>query len=273
MIRLASLGSGSRGNGTLVQFDSELFLVDCGFSLKQTEARLARLDIRPGDLSAVLVTHEHSDHIAGVAALAHKYALPVHATYGTLNSKAALKGSLVGHVLDAHVPVQVGDVSVIPVVVPHDAREPVQFVFQAGERRIGVISDLGHVTPHVIEHYQSLDLLLMESNHDPQMLMRGRYPESVKQRIVGRFGHLSNEQAAAFLAAVAHPQLRVVVGHVSEENNHPDLLEESFTSFDNAVGHLCFATQDEGADWLSAIETDKPSDLAQQPAGSYAAGI
>ncbi len=273
MIRLASLGSGSRGNGTLVQFDSELFLVDCGFSLKQTEARLARLDIKPGDLSAVLVTHEHSDHIAGVAALAHKYALPVVATSGTLKSKAARKGSLVGHVLDAHTSVQVGEVSVIPVVVPHDAREPVQFVFQNDQHRIGVISDLGHVTPHVVEHYQSLDLLLMESNHDPQMLMRGRYPESVKQRIVGRFGHLSNEQAAAFLAEVANPQLQVVVGHVSEENNHPDLLAESFASFDNAVAQLCFATQDAGADWLSAVNPNDSSVLSEQPASGYAAGV
>jgi phosphoribosyl 1,2-cyclic phosphodiesterase len=273
LIRLASLGSGSRGNGTLIQFDSELFLVDCGFSLKQTEARLARLDVKPGDLSAVLVTHEHSDHISGVAALAHKYALPVYATYGTLNSKAARKGSLIGQMLNAHESVTVGEVSVIPVVVPHDAREPVQFVFQSGERRVGVISDLGHVTPHVIEQYQALDLLLMESNHDPQMLMRGRYPESVKQRIVGRFGHLSNEQAAAFLAEVAHPQLQVVVGHVSEENNHPDLLAETFASFDNAVDQLCFATQEEGADWLSAIDTEGSRYSGQQPTGRYAAGI
>ena len=255
MIRLASLGSGSRGNGTLVHIANEVFLVDCGFSLKQTEARLARLNIRPGDLSAVLVTHEHSDHIAGVAALAHKYAVPVYATYGTLNSKAARKGSLVGHVINAHATVRIGEVNIMPVVVPHDAREPVQFVFQVDGYRVGVISDLGHVTPHVIEHYQTLDLLLMESNHDREMLLRGRYPESVKQRIIGRLGHLSNQQAASFLAEVAHPGLQVVVGHVSEENNHPDLLEETFAGFHNSVAHLSFATQDEGVDWLSVLES------------------
>jgi len=258
LTRLASLGSGSRGNGTLVHIGNELFLVDCGFTLKQTETRLARLDVKPGEISAVLVTHEHSDHISGVAAFAHKYALPVYASYGTLHSKAARKGSLVGRVIDAHSPVQVGEVEVIPVVVPHDAREPMQFVFRHEQLRVGVISDLGHVTSHVISHFQSLNLLLMESNHDRDMLQRGRYPESVKRRIMGRFGHLSNEQAAQFLAEIAHPDLQVVVGHVSEENNHQDLLQETFAGFHNAVRHLEFATQHDGADWIIADQAATP---------------
>lgn len=255
MTRLASLGSGSRGNGTLVHIGNELFLVDCGFTLKQTEIRLARLGVKPAEISAVLVTHEHSDHLSGVAALAHKYALPVYTSYGTLHSKAARKGSLVGRVLEAHTSVQVGEVEVIPVVVPHDAREPVQFVFQHDNLRIGVISDLGHITPHVTKHYQALDLLLMEANHDREMLQRGRYPESVKRRIMGRFGHLSNEQAAQFLTEISHPDLQVVIGHVSEENNHPDLLQESFAGFHNEVRQLQFASQDDGADWIIADQS------------------
>jgi phosphoribosyl 1,2-cyclic phosphodiesterase len=250
LIRLASLGSGSRGNGTLVDIGNELLLIDCGFTVKQTEARLSRLDLKAADITAVLVTHEHSDHMSGVAALAHKYALPVYASYGTLNSPAAARTSLVGRVIDAHASVQIGAVTVQPVVVPHDAREPIQFVFQHGSERVGVLSDLGHVTPHVIEHYQQLDLLLMESNHDREMLQRGRYPYSVKQRILGDHGHLSNEQAAQFLSQIIHPALKVVVGHVSEENNHPDLLQQTFAGYHNQVDHLEFATQSEGASWL-----------------------
>jgi len=248
--RLASLGSGSRGNGTLVEIGGELFLVDCGFPLKQTEARLARFGVRPGEISAVLVTHEHGDHLSGVAALAHKYALPVYATYGTLNSQAARQSSLVGRSIDAHTPLRVGGVSIQPVVVPHDAREPTQFVFQHGSTRIGVISDLGHVTPYVVEQYRALDLLLMESNHDRQMLLRGRYPERVKRRIASRLGHLSNAQAGELLEQIAHPGLKVVVGHVSEENNHKDLLAAAFDPLRSRVSELGFATQDDGAEWL-----------------------
>lgn len=268
MTRLASLGSGSRGNGTLVDIAGQIFLVDCGFTLKQTEVRLARLDVKAADISAVLVTHEHSDHLSGVAALAHKYALPVYATHGTLNSRAAAKGSLVGGVIDANSPINIGTVTVTPVVVPHDAREPVQFVFESEARRVGVISDLGHVTPHVIDHYQSLDLLMMESNYDREMLIRGRYPENVKRRIVGNHGHLSNEQAAGFLDQVQHPDLKVVVGHVSEENNHPDLLNETFVGFQSGLRSLEFATQSDGADWLLADDDLPGTGSVSQAAGS-----
>jgi len=250
LTRIASLGSGSRGNGTLVEIGGELILVDCGFTLRQTETRLARLHVRPGEISAVLVTHEHADHLNGVAALAHKYAIPVFATYGTLNSRAARQSSLVGRTIDAHDPFTVGSVSVQPVMVPHDAREPTQFVFQHDGVRVGVISDLGHVTPYVLEQYGQLDLLLMESNHDREMLLRGRYPESVKRRIASKLGHLSNQQAGAFLDEVAHPRLKVVVGHVSEENNHEDLLAETFEPLRGRVSELSFATQDDGARWV-----------------------
>lgn len=246
MTGFASLGSGSRGNGTLVEIGGELILVDCGFTLKQAERRLARLDVRPGDLSAILVTHEHSDHATGVAALAHRYAVPVFASYGTL--KAAT--SLVGRAFDSHQPFQVGAVTVHPVIVPHDAREPTQFVFVHEDVRLGVVSDLGHVTPFVCEQFSACSGLLMESNYDLPMLLGGRYPESVKRRICGSLGHLSNDQAAAFLAEVAHPQLQVVVGHVSEQNNHTDLLAAAFEPYRERVARLDFATQSDGIDWI-----------------------
>ncbi len=248
MIGLASLGSGSRGNGTLVEIGGELILVDCGFTLKQAERRMARLGVRPGDLSAILVTHEHADHVGGVAPLAHKYAVPVFASFGTFR---ATRWALCGEVIDSHSPFHVGAVTVTPVIVPHDAREPTQFRFQHESVSLGVVSDLGHVTPFVCEQYRGCDALMMESNHDLPMLLGGRYPESVKRRIAGNLGHLSNEQAASFLEAVAHPDLQVVVGHVSEQNNHPERLEAAFEPLRQRVAGLEFATQIEGADWVA----------------------
>jgi phosphoribosyl 1,2-cyclic phosphodiesterase len=255
LTRFASLGSGSRGNGTIVEIGGERILVDCGFTLKQAEARLARFDLKPADLSAILVTHEHSDHIGGVGALAYKYAIPVFASFGTLDS-ARRSASVVGNAINAHSPFQIGEVTVTPVVVPHDAREPTQFVFGHEGCSVGVVSDLGCVTPFVIEQFSGLDGLLMESNYDRNMLANGRYPERVKRRIASDLGHLSNEQAASFLERIGHQDLVVVVGHVSEENNHPDLLEEAFSSRRDSVADLSFATQDEGAGWQSVAAAE-----------------
>ncbi|MCZ6617849.1 MAG: MBL fold metallo-hydrolase [Gammaproteobacteria bacterium] len=261
MTAFASLGSGSKGNGTLVRMGSEHILVDCGFSTKQAEKRLRRLGVAPGSLSAILVTHEHSDHSAGVAALAYKYALPVFASYGTLK---ALEPKLVGTVIDSHKGFSVGEVEVIPVIVPHDTREPTQFVFEHRGVRVGVLSDLGQITPHVIERYTGCHGLLMEANHDRQMLMRGRYPEYVKRRIASNFGHLSNEQAVAFLSAVANPLLQVVVGHVSEENNHHDLLEACFAPLRSKVRELRYANQSDGVTWVE-IAADAGNAVSVSP--------
>jgi len=141
-------------------------------------------------------------------------------------------------------------------VVPHDAREPTQFVFRHNGISIGVVSDLGSVTPYVVEQFSGLNGILMESNYDEVMLVRGRYPERVKRRIASRLGHLSNDQAAAFLGEIAHPELQVVVGHVSQENNHPDLLAESFSNHEDGVRSLVFASQEEGADWSEVGPAD-----------------
>ena len=256
MSRFASLGSGSRGNGTVVEIGNERILVDCGFTLKQAGVRLERMGLKAADLSAILVTHEHSDHIGGVGALAYKYAVPVFASYGTLQA-ARKSAAVVGSAISAHGSFQIGEVEVQPVVVPHDAREPTQFVFRHQGLAVGVVSDLGCVTPFVIEQFSGLDGLLMESNYDTNMLMKGRYPERVKRRIASDLGHLSNEQAADFLSAIAHPGLTVVIGHVSEENNHPDLLAAIFEAHVDSVDSLVFANQDEGAGWQSITGTVK----------------
>ena len=183
-----------------------------------------------------------------MGALAYKYAIPVFASFGTLES-ARKNASVIGNAVNAHSPFQIGAVEVTPVVVPHDAREPTQFVFRHQGCSVGVVSDLGCVTPFVVEQFSGLDGLLMESNYDLHMLANGRYPERVKRRIASDLGHLSNEQAAFFLERIGHEDLTVVIGHVSEENNHPDLLEEAFRDQREAVADLSFATQDEGAGW------------------------
>ena len=247
MIGLASLGSGSRGNGTLVRFGRSLFLIDCGFTVKQTEARLARLGVRPGEISALLVTHEHADHASGVAAFAHKYAIPVFGSYGTLSNR---QYSLVGSAFDGDVPFRLGDVEVNPVRVPHDAREPTQFVLSCGEVRIGVLSDLGCVTPHVVEQFAGVDLLMLEANHDVGALENGRYPPMLKRRIRSDLGHLSNGQSAELLGAVAHDDLHVVIGHVSEENNGESFLDGVFAPLREQVKSFRIATQSTGMPWI-----------------------
>jgi phosphoribosyl 1,2-cyclic phosphodiesterase len=247
LIGFASLGSGSRGNGTLVRIGAKLIMVDCGFPLKQTEYRLLRAGVRPGDLDAILVTHEHSDHSAGIAALAYKYAIPVYGSFGTLR---ALAPDLAGTPVDSHTPFDLLGVRVIPVIVPHDTREPVQFVLQHAGVRIGVLSDLGHITPHVVDSYSNLDGLLMESNHDAGMLANGRYPPHLKRRVGGNLGHLNNDQARDFLQTIGHAGLNVVIGHVSEQNNHPDRLKRVFDPLIDQVGTLAYATQADGFDWV-----------------------
>lgn len=268
MNAFASLGSGSRGNGTLVRLGDALLLVDCGFSLRQAEARLGRLGVRPDQLTALFVTHEHRDHAGGASAFARKHGIPLHATRGTLQS---LDPELEGCALRGDRPVQVDGVHVLPVTVPHDAREPVQFVFRRGDRQIGVLSDLGCATPHVVERYLGCQGLFLESNHDLGMLLGGCYPEQVKRRIAGRLGHLSNDQSRAFLEAVANAQLRVVIGHISMQNNRRDLLERAFADCARRVHSLAYSTQDEGASWTCIDQGGDLGDDRHGPIGLRAA--
>ncbi|MEM7099386.1 MAG: MBL fold metallo-hydrolase [Pseudomonadota bacterium] len=226
-----------------------LFLVDCGFTLKQTEARLQRLGLSPGDIDAIFVTHEHADHIGGISAIAHKYSIDVYASYGTL--KHDLKGVSV-HPFDGDVGFELDGVAVNPVRVPHDAKEPTQFVFDDGNERIGVLSDLGCVTSHVIDQFSNCTHLLLEANHDPDMLRKGSYPPRLKQRVGADYGHLSNEQAWGFLDKVAHKDLQVVLGHISEQNNHPQLIQRVFEATRERLSGLAYATQDDGFDWVGA---------------------
>lgn len=249
-MRFASLGSGSKGNGLVVTAGETRLLIDCGFTVKETVLRLERLGLKPSDLTAILVTHEHGDHIKGVGPLARKYKLPVYLTPGTLVT-GKLGDVATINTIEGYQSFQVGDVFVTPVAVPHDAREPAQFIFQYQDFRLGVLTDLGSISEHVIFHYQNCHALVLEANHDPQMLAQGPYPYSLKKRVAGNWGHLSNAQAENFLARIFSQQLRhVVIAHISQQNNSLDIVEQQFSTWQNQLETLYYACQDQGFHWL-----------------------
>ncbi len=254
-MRFASIGSGSAGNGTLVESGDTLLLIDCGFSIKETTARMAKLGVEPSQLSAILVTHEHSDHWKGVAPLARRFRLPVYLTAGTFNAVAQSAGSGDFQLIDSHTSFDIGAITVNPVAVPHDAREPVQYTFCSGGRKLGILTDLGSLTAHVVAQYSGCHGLLVEANHDLDRLAAGPYPDFLKQRVAGNWGHLNNQQTAALLAQIDNSRLAtLVIGHVSTKNNCLNLLQETIAQLPQSWQQLIYACQEQGFDWLTVGE-------------------
>jgi phosphoribosyl 1,2-cyclic phosphodiesterase len=223
-VRFASIGSGSEGNGLVVEAGNTRVLIDCGFGVRETATRLSRLGIEPGSLSAILVTHEHSDHVGGVPAFAARYRVPVWLTFGTMAVVGArFDGMERIYGFDSHEAFVIDDLEIRPFPVPHDAREPVQFVITDGDHRVGVVTDLGMSTPYVEASLSGCDALVLECNHDLELLAGSDYPYSLKQRITGRYGHLHNEAAAGLLAALDTRHLQhIFAAHLSQHNNTPD---------------------------------------------------
>lgn len=251
-MRFASLGSGSRGNATIIEAGATRVLVDCGFGPRQLAQRLARLGLVPDDVDAILVTHEHSDHVGGVAAVAARFGIPVFMTHGT-HGFAAPDPAVRVSLFDSHTAFALGDLEIHPFPVPHDAREPVQFVFADGRHRCGVLTDAGHVTSHIVAMLDGCDALVLECNHDAEMLARGSYPRALKQRIAGRFGHLDNAAAADLLRQIDRCRLQhVVCAHLSQENNTPELAKAAVAlAVDAAPDEIVAADQDGGFGWLA----------------------
>jgi phosphoribosyl 1,2-cyclic phosphodiesterase len=250
-LRFASLGSGSSGNGLVVERGRTRVLLDCGFTLGDTAFRLGRLGLVPGDLAAILVTHEHTDHLGGVARFARRHAIPVHLTRGTaLSLPLDFPASLVRFV-DPHAAFEVDELLVDPFPVPHDAREPVQYAFSDGDARLAVVTDLGMSTPHVEEKLTGCDALVLECNHDAGLLERGSYPRSLKDRIGGRFGHLDNAAAAAIVARIDCSGLEhILAAHLSKENNRPELAVQALAgALGCEASWIGVSTQDEGFAW------------------------
>lgn len=247
-MKYASLGSGSRGNCTVIVSPKTKILVDCGFGCRETEQRLLAKGVEPASIEAIFVTHEHGDHRRGVGPFARKYGTCVFGTRGTLSRVDLNRCKFVE--IKCGIPVDIVDLVVRPIAVPHDAREPSQFVVESGNRRIGILSDIGSITQEVVEHYQHCDSLFVEANHDLDMLWNGPYQYSLKVRISGDEGHLSNDQTAEFVSRVGHSNMQsLVLGHLSQENNQPEIVSACFQELRQKMD-VWIATQEEGTDWI-----------------------
>jgi len=251
-MRFASLGSGSRGNALVVEAGSTRILLDCGFGLAETASRLGRLDLTLESLSAIVVTHEHEDHIGGVARLARHHSIPVWLTYGTLSGFEAIFADICNlQVIDNYRSFAIGDLQVDPFPVPHDAREPAQYVFSDGMHRLGVLTDTGCSTPHIEAMLSGCDALVLECNHDPEMLRMSSYPQRLRERIAGRYGHLDNGAAAKLLAGLDTGRLKhLVAAHLSQENNRPELARAALAgAIGCEPGWVDIADQEVGLGW------------------------
>jgi phosphoribosyl 1,2-cyclic phosphodiesterase len=248
-VRFASLGSGSRGNGSIVASQTTVVQVDCGFSYKEALIRLKRLGLDPEELDGILVTHEHSDHVSGVEALATKHSIPVYASRGTWIEVGPDRFDKAIYINDLF---SIGDIDIRPITVPHDAREPLQFVFSCNGVRLGILSDLGSISQRVIEGYGDLDAISMEFNHDLDLLNQGPYPAFLKTRVGGDFGHLNNGQAAELLQRISSDRLQTVVAcHISETNNDSSRVKQALdTALKNQNIRRLIASQTDGFHWI-----------------------
>jgi len=255
VIRFKSLGSGSAGNATLVEaIGTPAFrlLIDCGLGLKPLRYRLAEAGLRPEDIHAVFITHEHADHIGCTRAFCLRWRIPVwmshgtHAAIGSPDFEGLLRTARDGESID------LGGLHLTPFTVPHDAREPLQLSCTDGSAKLGILTDLGHATAHVTAHLQACHALLLECNHDSELLDQSSYPPFLKRRVSGQFGHLSNVAAAGIASALAHRDLKhLVAAHLSAQNNRPELVREVISmALGCHRGDIVVAGAASGTPWL-----------------------
>ena len=235
-VSVSVLASGSRGNSTIVESSNTKILVDAGISCRETFKRLKAAGQDPHSLSAILITHEHSDHVYGLLVLSARLDIPVFMTGATHQAWARALRDDCGdspklpklETFSSGQRFLIGDITVTPFTIPHDAADPVGFTFRAEGVKIGIATDLGYLPPNVCDHLRGCDVLVMESKHDLEMLRGGPYPWSVKQRVMSRVGHLSNEALADFFASdYDGGAAYVVLAHLSEHNNHPEIARRA----------------------------------------------
>lgn len=232
-MRLCSIASGSSGNCVYVGSDTTHLLMDAGISGKRTEAGLKQLGVKMTDIDGIFITHEHADHISGLGVLARKYSVPIYATKGTI--EAIKKSSTVGiidetlfQVITPDEKCIVKDMTLYPIRTSHDAADPVAYKIAYDKKKVGIVTDLGCYNDYIVECLSGLDVLYLEANHDVNMLQVGPYPYYLKQRILGKKGHLSNEAAGRLLSSLLHDKMQnIVLGHLSKDNNLPELAYEA----------------------------------------------
>jgi phosphoribosyl 1,2-cyclic phosphodiesterase len=250
-VRFGSIASGSAGNALLVEVGNTRVMVDCGLGLGLARERIAQRGWEPESIAAILVTHEHSDHISGVEKFARKHGTKVIASYGTLSFLGdALKPEQCVEI-DGHQAFEIDDIWVEPYCVPHDAREPLQYVLGDGKARLGILTDVGRSTPHIEHILSDCDALVLECNHDEAMLMGGPYQYALKKRVIGPFGHLSNVAAGALLGQLHTTRLKhLIAAHLSQQNNTEELARKALAAvMDCSPEWIGVATQEKGFDW------------------------
>ena len=255
MLRFRSLGSGSSGNATLVEASGIAplrVLVDCGLGLKQLLYRLGEAGLQAEDIHAVFITHEHGDHIGCARALALRYRIPVWMSQGTHSAIGAPDFDGLLHRARDGKAIDLGGLQLTPFTVPHDASEPLQLSCTDGSAKLGILTDLGHATAHVMAHLEDCDALLLECNHDTEMLAQSAYPPFLKRRVGGDYGHLSNSAAAAIAGTLNHARLKyLVAAHLSRQNNLPSLVRRLMAdTLSCASDDIVVATPDTGTCWL-----------------------
>lgn len=258
MIRFKSLGSGSSGNATVVQARGAAglthLLVDCGLGIRELDKRLGAAGMLAEQVDAIFITHEHGDHIGCARQLALRERIPVYMSEGTYAGIGQPDFDGLLRIACDGVAVDLGDLQVRPFTVPHDAREPLQLTCTDGATRLGVVTDLGHVSAHVLQELAGCATLLLECNHDEEMLRGGSYPPFLKRRVGGAYGHLANSAAAALAQSLlaAGSLRRVLAAHLSEQNNTPDLARQALVDALGSAAEIHIADGRTGSDWLSA---------------------
>lgn len=233
MMKLCSIASGSSGNCIMAGTDGCQVLIDVGISGKRIEEGLNTIGLTTSEMQGILVTHEHIDHVSGLGVLARRYSIPIYATEGTKNAILSIRSlgkidESLFHIIRPDQIFEIGDITVETIRISHDAADPVAYILRSGGKSVGIITDLGKFDSYIIEKMQGLDILLLEANHDVNMLQMGRYPYPLKQRILSDRGHLSNELCGQLLGEVLHDNFKaVVLGHLSKENNYAKLAYET----------------------------------------------
>ena len=255
MLRFKSLGSGSSGNATLVEASGVRplrLLVDCGLGIRQLSARLTEAGVADTDIDAIFITHEHSDHIGCARRFSFLHQVPLWMSRGTYQGIGEPDfGSLFRIARDGEA-IDLGGLELMPFTVPHDAREPLQLTCTDGAQKLGILTDLGHGTAHLLGHLQGCHALLLECNHDTELLTQSSYPHFLKRRIGGLYGHLSNVAAQDIAASVSHAGLRhVVAAHLSEQNNRPELALMAMQEVLQSTTEVVVADAASGSRWIT----------------------